>query len=40
MLQGGIDDALEDLEAEENDDANGKESARVLEDILQVTLDV
>lgn len=40
MLQGGIDDDLEDLEADENDDTNGEESARVLEDILQVTLDV
>ncbi|KIK37448.1 hypothetical protein CY34DRAFT_26005 [Suillus luteus UH-Slu-Lm8-n1] len=40
MLRGGIDDDLEDLEADKNDDTNGEESARVLEDILQVTLDV
>lgn len=40
MVHGGEDDALEDLEDDENADVDGEEHARVLESILQVTLDV
>ncbi|KAG0693897.1 hypothetical protein DFH29DRAFT_1006834 [Suillus ampliporus] len=40
MPQGGEDEVLEDLEEEEDAEANGEEQARILEDILQVTLDV
>ncbi|KAG1848953.1 hypothetical protein DFJ58DRAFT_717000 [Suillus subalutaceus] len=40
MVHGGEDDALEELEDDENADTDGEEHARVLESILQVTLDV
>ncbi|KAG1872000.1 hypothetical protein C8R48DRAFT_670407 [Suillus tomentosus] len=40
MVHGGKDDALEDLEDDENADMDGEEHAHVLESILQVTLDV
>jgi hypothetical protein len=40
ILQGGEEDALEDLEEEENAEVDGVEHARILEGLLQVTLDV
>ncbi|KAG1784879.1 uncharacterized protein HD556DRAFT_1435328 [Suillus plorans] len=40
MVPEGEDDALEDLEDDENADVDGEEHARILESILQVTLDV
>jgi hypothetical protein len=38
--QGSEDDALEDLEEEENAEADGEEHARILEGIVQVAFDV